>query len=134
MATKSSRAEMRMGRRMTAWWMAGAAVMSDNRFVWRPPTNVYETPEGLLIQVEVAGLAADDFRVILRPDRLIVSGMRRPVPDLGGGTACLQVEIHGGSFRSDVDLPWPVDAQAVRAAYRHGFIFVEIFRAGEVRR
>ena len=129
MATKSTSVVVPMGRRMTAWWMTGPAMRPDNPFVWRPPTNVYETVEGLDIQIEVAGLAADDFRIILRPRRLTVSGVRRPVPGLGHSTACLQVEIPGGSFRSDVELPWPVNVDAVRAAYRHGFIFVELSRA-----
>ena len=78
MATKSTSVVVPMGRRMTAWWMTGPAMRPDNPFVWRPPTNVYET---------------------------------------------------GGSFRSDVELPWPVNVDAVRAAYRHGFIFVELSRA-----
>ena len=113
---------------MMAWWFSGPALLHDNPFVWRPPTNVYETEEGLLLQVEVAGLAPDDFRVTLRPSRLTVAGVRRALPGLTGSPACLQVEIAGGSFRSDIDLPWPVEAEAVSAAYRLGFILVEIRR------
>ena len=128
MATKSS-IQIPMGRRMTSWWMVGSTMLPYSASFWRPPTNVYETAEGLVIQVEVAGLAVADIHVILRPSRLTVSGFRRPVPSLGNSTACLQVEIPGGSFRSDVDLPWPVRADGVRAAYRDGFIFVELSRS-----
>lgn len=125
---KRNRGALRMSRRMMAWWFSGPTIMADNPFVWRPPTNVYETEGGLLVQVEVAGLAPDDFRVTLRPSRLTVAGIRRPAPGLGAPSACLQVEIAGGSFRSDVDIPWPVDPDSVSAAYRQGFILVELRR------
>jgi HSP20 family molecular chaperone IbpA len=130
MATKRTGAAVTVERRLMAWWMSGTAMRPGSPFVWHPPTNVYETVDGLVVQVEVAGLAADDFRIVLRPGRLTISGVRRPVPSLGNSTACLQVEIAGGAFRSEVDLPWPVDSSAVRAAYRHGFIFVELSRSG----
>ena len=83
---KRTRSPLHMSRRMMAWWFSGPALLPDNPFVWRPPTNVYETQDGLLVQVEVAGLAPEDFRVTLRPGRLTVAGVRRPIPGLAASS------------------------------------------------
>jgi HSP20 family molecular chaperone IbpA len=95
---------------------------------WRPPTNVFETEAGVVVQVEVAGLGRGDFRVELGEGRLTIAGVRRVPGSLSGCLACHQVEIAGGRFRTEVEMPWPVDGDAIEADYRDGFIFVTLPR------
>lgn len=95
---------------------------------WRPPTNVFETEAGMVVQVEVAGLGRGDFRVDLSDGHLAIAGVRRAPGQMAGCLSCRQVEIAGGRFRTEVDLPWPVDREAIQADYRDGFIFVTLPR------
>lgn len=95
---------------------------------WRPPANVLETEDGIEVQLEVAGLAREDFRVRLEGRRLIIDGTRRPPRPSRSCVACHRVEIAGGRFRTEVELPWPVQAEALAVDYRDGFLFLSLPR------
>ena len=95
---------------------------------WRPPTNVFETDTGGVVQVEVAGLGRGDFRVDFDDGRLTIAGVRRVPKSLAACRTCHQVEIAGGRFRTEVDVPWAVDRDAIHADYRAGFIVVTLPR------
>jgi HSP20 family molecular chaperone IbpA len=93
---------------------------------WTPPTNVFETVGGAMVQIEVAGLQSGSYKVHLDDRRLRVEGSRPAGEQLAGCVSCRQVEIAGGRFRSEVELPWPADGAELRSEYRDGFIFVEL--------
>ena len=98
-------------------WVAGR-----HSHVWRPPTDVYESDEHIVLQVEIAGVQESDFSVSLHDRRLSVSGVRyNPTPDR---RAYHQMEVHFGEFRTDVDLPGPVDEDNIQAEYSDGFLRV----------
>lgn len=97
-----------------------------HHYCWRPPTNVFETEAGMIVQVEVAGLGRGDFRVDVGDSHLTISGVRRLDTAFGPRTACQQVEIAGGAFATEVDVPWKADAGAIETDYRDGFIVVRL--------
>jgi HSP20 family protein len=93
---------------------------------WRPPTDVYETDDCLVVKVEIAGMAEDDFAVSLDGRRLIISGVRRdPAAKLG----YQQMEILYGHFETDVHLSRAVDEERIEATYRNGFLGVRLPKA-----
>ncbi len=109
-------------------WLSG----DDRRagsYTWRPPTNVYETEGGGIVQVEIAGLQPGDFRVAYADAQLTIVGVRR-VPAEGQTVACQQMEIASGRFLTRVDVSWPVEAERIRVDYRDGFLFVYLLRRG----
>ena len=90
--------------------------------IWVPPTDVYETEDNLIIQVEIAGVQAADFAVSLHERRLTISGTRA---DHGPARrAYHQLEVHFGEFRAEIDLPVAVDAARTDAHYSEGFLRV----------
>jgi HSP20 family molecular chaperone IbpA len=92
---------------------------------WRPPTDVYEDKDGLVVRVEVAGTHTDDFSISLEGRKLVIAGVRvDPAPK----RVYHQMEIRFGEFRAEVYLPWPVDAQDVNARYEDGFLEVRLPR------
>jgi HSP20 family molecular chaperone IbpA len=87
--------------------------------IWRPPTDVYEIEEVVVIRVEVAGMREEDFSVSL-VDRLVtVRGAR---PDTSERRAYHQMEIPFGEFSTEIDLPCQVAADRIEAVYRDGFL------------
>lgn len=101
-----------------------------NEAVWRPPTDVYETDESVVIVVEIAGLGEKDYSVLLSGRTLIISGERRdPVEKL----AYQQMEIQHGRFRTEVHLPWALEPAGQQATYADGFLKVILPKA-QVRR
>ena len=98
--------------------------------VWRPATDVYETEDSAVVIVEIAGLRDGDFEIALTGRTLLISGERR---DPAEKRAYQQMEIRYGRFRTQVYLPWAVDAGQTEALYDNGFLKV-VLRKARTRR
>ena len=44
---------------------------------WRPPTDVYETDDAVIVKLEVAGMNPDDFKISFDDRVLTISGSRQ---------------------------------------------------------
>ncbi len=89
--------------------------------VWRPPTDVYETPDEIIVVIELAGVAEDAMTVTLFSDLLVVEG-RREQPVLADMNDCQQLGIKYGDFRSEIQLSGPVEKDIVTAEYKNGLL------------
>ena len=93
------------------------------RRAWRPPTDVYETAQHVVIRVEVAGLREEDFQIALADRRLTIAGYRAgPASKI----SYQNMEIQYGEFRTEVLLGWNVGQDAIEATYERGFLSVRI--------
>lgn len=93
---------------------------------WRPPTDVYETEDAIVVRVEAAGMREADFSVVLDGRLLSIRGARS---DAAERRAYYQMEIPFGEFASEVELPAAVDTQAIEAVYKNGFLRVTLPKA-----
>ena len=90
---------------------------------WRPPTDVYETEDLIIIRVEIAGMKEQDFEVELQGHVLSIRGIRQ---DTSEQRAYHQVEIRFGEFYIDLHLPAPVEPGGVKADYDNGFLMITL--------
>ena len=91
--------------------------------LWRPPTDVYETRDALIVTMELAGIREEDIEMTLFNDLLVVEGERPQPPFTPLETpSCHQLGIKYGMFRSEVHLPAAVDQENVRADYTLGIL------------
>ena len=109
-------------------------VMSGQQFLvvrhahaWRPPTDVIEVEDRLIVNVEIAGMRDSQFTVAIDSQKLTVSGSRASVERQG--SAYHQLEVRFGEFFTEVALPWPVDEDAISARYDDGFLRIDLPRA-----
>lgn len=86
---------------------------------WRPPTDVFETDEAIIVRVEIAGMRDSDFSISLNNRTLTIQGVR---PDSDQRLTFHQMEVRFGEFQSNIDLSSPVDSQKVEAEYKDGFL------------
>lgn len=97
---------------------------------WRPPTDVYETDDSIVVKVEVAGMTEDDFEITFADRNLVITGLRHdPSAKLGYH----QMEIPYGEFRTDVYIPEAIDVDSVEASYKDGFLLVTFPKANAHR-
>jgi HSP20 family molecular chaperone IbpA len=90
---------------------------------WRPPTDVYETPDRLIVLIEAAGVTEEDLSVTLFSDLLVVEGTRDQPPFFKAGmSACHQLGIKFGEFRTEIYIPVTVDHDNVTAEYKNGLL------------
>ena len=92
---------------------------------WRPATNVWETPDELVIQADLAGLKRAAIEVFVDDQRLLIRGTR-PDPGRGGRTHFHKLEIPDGHFERWISLPDNVDPAGARARYEDGFLLITI--------
>ena len=89
--------------------------------LWRPPTDVYETRDNIVVKVEVAGMVEDDFAITFAERTLVIAGVRHdPSAKLGYH----QMEIAYGEFRTEVYIPETIDPDSIEATYKDGFLVV----------
>lgn len=101
------------------WGMASEAV-------WRPPTDVYETDDSVVVLIEIAGLGPGDYEIVLQGRTLTVSGERR---DPAEKLAYQQMEIRHGKFRTQLHLPWALESSGQVALYENGFLKITLPKA-----
>ena len=94
--------------------------------VWRPPTDVYETDESVVVKVEIAGLKEGEFEVSLTSRILTIFGSRR---ESASKLSYQQMEIRYGRFLTEVRLPCAVESGQTEAVYEDGFLRVTLPKA-----
>jgi len=88
--------------------------------IWVPPTDVFETEDQIVVQVDVAGVRQSDLAISLQDRRLTITGTRvDPGPTQ---RAYHQMQVRFGDFGAEVELPAPVDESQTAASYVDGFL------------
>jgi HSP20 family protein len=104
---------------------------SGSQEFWQPRSDVYETENGLIVRVEVAGIQKESLNVSLSADRrsLHVRGTRTEKHiDERPKTRYHQLEVYFGPFERSISLPEDVavDSENLSATYRDGFLLVTL--------
>ncbi len=92
---------------------------------WSPDVDICETPSGIEVVVDLAGVQEDDVEVRLFDDALVVQGQRH-LPACEEGSVYHAVGIQQGPFRLELPLPALVDAVSVRARYERGLLRISL--------
>ena len=94
--------------------------------VWTPPTDLYETEDGFVVKVEIAGMRDEDFEMAIENNVLMISGNRS---DLNERRAYYQMEIRTGKFEIAIEMPAPINVEKAIAEYKDGFLMINLPRA-----
>lgn len=100
--------------------------ISTRPHVWRPPTDVYEFEEAVVVRVEVAGMRNGNFSISIDNRYVTIRGVRS---DVSERRAYQQMEIPFGEFSTEVELSVPVVVEAVEATYGDGFLKIILPKA-----
>ncbi len=94
---------------------------------FRPAADFYETAQGLVLRLELAGVKAEDVGLSLAGQELVVRGRRRP-PASEGIRRFIHLEMAFGTFERRFTLPISVNPEAVEARYADGVLEVYLPR------
>src|SRR5258707_6795572 len=90
--------------------------------IWVPPTDVFETEDQIVVQVEVACVQQSDLAISLQDRRLTITWTRSdPGPSQ---RAYHPMQGRFGDFGAQVELPASIDESQVSASYVDGFLRV----------
>lgn len=103
-------------------WMA-----NPHGVAWQPLADVYERPDGMVIVVELPGVAKSEIEVSVEGACLKVKGVRRK--NIPADTQRVhQMEIPYGPFARAVELPGYADLEHIEADFENGYLTVTVPR------
>lgn len=96
--------------------------------VWRPAMDVHETPDAVLVKIELAGIDEDSIEITLYPNAIVVAGQRVDDSDCDEETYYHEAQIRYGPFRAEAYLSTPIQAEMANAVYQNGFLRITLPR------
>jgi HSP20 family protein len=94
---------------------------------WAPPVDIYESPNGLELQVDLPGVASSDIQVEAENNTLSVQAERKE-PAMDGMTAHRNERIYGKFVRS-FSVPNKYDLNKIEASFANGVLTLKVPRS-----
>ncbi|MBW2590259.1 MAG: Hsp20/alpha crystallin family protein [Deltaproteobacteria bacterium] len=100
-------------------------MFTSSERTWSPQMDIYETPEEIIIQAEIAGVDKENLEVEINSKAVRIYGKRSEIPLVENATYRL-AEIQYGKFERILFLPTPVDTELVTSSYSNGFLKIRL--------
>ncbi len=100
--------------------------------VWAPAVDMYETKNDLVVAVELPGVNEKEVSVSITGDMLTLRGERTHGEEVKQENY-YRGERWFGKFERALPLPFPVQADKVKATYRDGVLTIRLPKAEEIR-
>ncbi len=98
-----------------------------------PAVDILEKAEEILVEIELPGVPDKDIKILLYPNRVEVSGIKRGSP-LVEGVRYHRLEREFGAFRREVFVPRAIDPDRTFARLANGVLIVVLRkRAGKAK-
>jgi HSP20 family protein len=98
---------------------------SSSRRRWRPPIDIYETGEEIVVIAEIAGIREEGMDLEIASLSLKLSGYRE-VRLAKTDASYHLAEISFGYFERTVSLPSAVDAATAEVSYNNGLLEIRL--------
>ncbi len=100
---------------------AGISTHTD----WKPSTNIVETRDSLVIEMELPGVAKEDIAItMVNNQELIIKGVKKQ-PRLEPVTYYL-FEREFGAFFKKIVIDFPLETSTVRSLMENGVLTIEV--------
>ncbi len=94
---------------------------------WKPPVDVYESEDYILVVVELAGIKPEDVRVAVKGIEVTVSGTRRHISPGKKEYTCHHMEMLCGRFCRRIKLN-PAVTGRTEVTYEEGLLKIKIHK------
>jgi HSP20 family protein len=95
-----------------------------------PPLNFYDDGTALMVRAEIPGANRESLEVTSQADQLTIRGERK-ISTPSANANYHRREREEGQFRRVVTLPYPADAEKIRATYKNGVLEIVMPKAPE---
>ncbi len=99
-------------------------LLSVNR-IWRPPTDVLEYPDRIIVRTEIAGVTKDKISIRVKDNVLLIRGSRQKELE-HDDCVYRNMELTYGRFERNILLPDTVNPDQISATYKDGFLEIEV--------
>ncbi len=91
--------------------------------LWYPAADVYQTPDGWLVKVELAGVSAEDIQIEIHGNVLHVAGCRKD-KTCAVGLSYQQMEITYSHFEKSLEFPASIEKATLEHNYEDGLLMI----------
>lgn len=93
--------------------------------LWRPAADVYQTNDGWIVKVELAGVSLEDLEIDIQGDTLYIAGCRRDT-FYGEGISYQQLEITYSRFEKTLQFPCTIEGATIIQDYMDGLLIIRL--------
>ena len=93
--------------------------------LWNPAADVYQTTDGWMVKLDVAGICPDELEIDLHESNLRVAGCRKDTI-YREGFSYQQMEITYSRFEKSIQFPCAIEEASVAHDYRDGFLIISL--------
>ena len=97
--------------------------------LWYPAADVYQTPDGWVVKVELAGVSVEDIEIDVQGNVLYLAGCRKD-RSIAVGFSYQQMEITYSSFEKTLSFPALIDGVTLDHMFEDGLLIIRL-RKGE---
>lgn len=98
---------------------------SDTLVAWRPPVDIVDTPEAILIFAEIPGVDRDEVAIEVKDNVLTIQGERVVDENIGNGSYYRSERVFG-KFGRSFALPTMVRTEHIKASFKNGILKITI--------
>jgi HSP20 family protein len=91
--------------------------------LWYPSADVYQTPEGWLVKVELAGVSTEDLEIDIQGNQLYIAGSRRD-RTCAAGVSYQQMEITYSRFEKTLQFPASIEGAKLEHDFADGLLLI----------
>jgi HSP20 family protein len=96
--------------------------------LWLPAADVYQTDDGWIVKVELAGVAAEDVEIEVQGNQLYIAGCRKDRSCVAG-VSYHQMEITYSRFEKSLSFPASIDGVELDHMFENGLLIVRLKKA-----
>ena len=93
--------------------------------LWYPAADVYQTPDGWVVKVELAGVSVDDIVIEIQGNVLYIAGSRKD-RSCTEGIAYQQMEITYSNFEKTLRFPSTIEGVMVEHVFENGLLIIQL--------
>lgn len=95
--------------------------------LWYPAADVYETPDGWLVKVELAGVSTEDVEIEIQGNVLSIAGCRKD-RSCAVGFSYRQMEITYSHFEKVLSFPASIDGASIEHNFENGLLLIRLYK------
>lgn len=91
--------------------------------LWYPSADVYQTPDGWLVKIELAGVSAEEIEIDIQGNQLYIAGCRRD-KTCAVGMSFQQMEITYSRFEKTLEFPASIENAKLEHNFTDGLLLI----------
>ena len=95
--------------------------------LWYPAADVYQTPDGWVVKVELAGVSPEDIEIDIQGNVLYITGCRKD-RSCAAGAQYQQMEITYSNFEKTLRFPSTIEGAVVEHEFENGLLIITLKR------